>query len=130
MGLIMKNAVIAGVIAGIVNLILFFIGNALFGGITEIETPGADPVQMSFIKPFLLSVIPALFAGLGLWVAQKWIPNGTRIWQIGTIAIALLTIGGPLNQSLIPNPAAGIILAIMHVVLGVVYVWYMTLRKA
>ena len=129
MGSIMKNAIIAGVIAGIINLILFFVGNAFFGGITEIETPGTNPVQMSFIKPLILSIVPALLAGIGLWVAQKWIPKGTRVWQIGTLAIALLTIGGPLNQSLIPNPSAGIILAIMHVVLGVVLVWYMTLRK-
>ncbi len=62
-GPIMLKAVIAGIVAAAINLIVFFIGRAIVGGI-EVDMSGTGQfAPMPFFLPILVSLLAMLVAG-------------------------------------------------------------------
>ncbi len=126
-GAILLNALIAGVIAGAINVILFFIGGALVGGI-EVDANGTGTfMPMPFFLPFLASVFPTLVAGAGLWIARRFIPRGNQVFIIGTAILVLLSLASPFSGQ-VATTGAAIILAIMHLVVGALMIGYLAQR--
>ena len=127
-GTILTNALIAGVISAVINLLIFFIGGAVVGGIEVATTPGEPFAPLPFFIVVIASIVPTLLAGIGLWIAAGYIPNGIRVWQIVAVVITLLSLGSPFGGQ-VATIAAAVLLALMHVVVGGVMVWYLTLRQ-
>lgn len=129
LGPTLLNALIAGLIAAVANLLIFFIGSALVGGIQAALTPGAAFEPLPFAAVIASSILPMLVAGFGLWVAARFIPRGVLVWQITAVVLTLLSLGGPFGGQ-IATTSGAILLASMHLVVGGIMVWFLTLRQA
>lgn len=126
---IFKAALIASLIATVGNLLLHFVGGTLVGGI-EVLTPEGDTYRpLPFFFVIIASIVPMLAAGVGLWLFERFLPYGTRIFQGAAVLITLLSLISPLSNQ-VATLGAGIVLALMHLVEGGVMVWYLTLRNA
>ena len=126
-GSILLNALIAGVIAAVINVIIFFIGGAMVGGI-EVDMNGTGTfAPMPFFLPIILSLLPTLVAGVGLWIARRFIPRGNQVFVIGTAILVLLSLGGPFSGQ-IATTSASIVLAVMHLVVGALMIGYLARR--
>ena len=126
-GSIMLNALIAGVIAAVINVVIFFIGSAVVGGI-DVDMNGTGTfAPMPFFLPIIASLLPTLVAGVGLWIARRFIPRGNQVFVIGTAILVLLSLGGPFSGQ-IATTSASIVLAVMHMVVGALMIGYLARR--
>ena len=126
-GSIMQNALIAGVVAAVINVIIFFIGRAAVGGI-DIDMTGRGTVApMPFFLPIIASLLPTLVAGVGLWIARRFIPRGNQVFVIGTAVLVLLSLAGPFSGQ-IATTSAAVVLAVMHLVVGALMIGYLARR--
>lgn len=126
-GTIMLNALVAGVIAAVINLIIFFIGRAVVGGIdVDINRIGTF-VAMPFFLPIVASLVPMLVAGVGLWIARRFIPRGNLVFMIAVAILLLLSLAGPFSGQ-IATTSAAIVLLLMHLVVGALMIGYLAQR--
>ncbi len=121
---IMVNALTAGVIAAVINLIIFFIGRALVGGIDVDMNRTGTFVAMPFFLPIVASLLPLLVAGVGLWIARRFIPRGNLVFMIGATILVLFSLAGPLSGQ-IATTSAAMVLLLMHLVVGAVMLGYL-----
>lgn len=107
-------APVAGLIAAVVNAVLFLIGTFTGAIPTDLVIPDAGQ-PLTVIPVIVASFFPALVAGLGLAVLNRFTKNPLRIFNILTLAILLFSFTSPLS---IPKAPAGMIvlLELMHVV--------------
>lgn len=124
---LLKIALITGVISAVINLILFFVGSAVLGTIEVAMAPGEPFVAMPFFAVIFASLIPTLVAGIGLWIFRRFIPMGNQIFIGLAIIFTLFSLYPPITQS--PTIAVGILLSIMHLVVGGMIAGYMTTRS-
>ena len=122
------NAAIAGLISAVINVIIFFVGSALVGGIQVATTPGAPYAPLPFFVVAIASFVPTLVAGVGLWISRRFIPRGVLVFQITAAVVTLLSLASPFSDQ-VATTGAGVVLAITHLVVGGVMIWYMTLRN-
>lgn len=127
MGPIMLNALIAGAIAAAINLIIFFIGRALVGGIDVDMNRTGTFAARPFFLPIFTSLLPTLVAGVGLWIARRFIPKGNLVFTIGTVVLVLLSLTGPFGDQ-IATTSAAIVLLLMHLVVGALMIGYLAQR--
>lgn len=121
---ILLKALIAGVIATVINLVLFFAGGAVVGGIeVDLEQVG-EFAPLPFFLPIIASILPMLVAGVGLWVARRFIPRGNTVFVVGVAILMLLSLASPFMGS-VATMSASIVLAIMHLVAGGVMIFYL-----
>ena len=126
-GAILLNALIAGVIAAVINVIIFFIGRAVVGGI-DVDMNGTGTfAPMPFFLPVVASLLPTLVAGVGLWIARRFIPKGNQVFVVGTAILVLLSLAGPFSGQ-IATTSAAIVLAVMHLVVGALMIGYLAQR--
>ena len=126
-GAILLNALIAGVIAAVINVIIFFIGRAVVGGI-DVDMNGTGTfAPMPFFLPIIASLLPTLVAGVGLWIARRFIPRGNQVFVIGTAILVLLSLAIPFSGQ-IATTSAAIVLAVMHLVVGALMIGYLARR--
>jgi hypothetical protein len=118
----------AGVIAAALNLIIFFVGRALIGGIDAAMQPGTPFEPLPFTAVIMASIIPSILAGGGLWFSRRFIPKGTLVFQIAVVLFALFSLGGPFGGQ-IATTSASLVLASMHLVVGGMILWVLTLRN-
>ena len=127
LGTILLNALIAGVIAAVINVIIFFIGGAVVGGI-DVDMNGTGAfAPMPFFLPIISSLLPTLVAGVGLWIARRFIPRGNQVFVIGTAILVLLSLAIPFSGQ-IATTSAAIVLAVMHLVVGALMIGYLARR--
>lgn len=125
---VIRKTVITGVVAGFINVLLYFIGGAIVGGINIQLSPGAGYMVMPPFLPFVASLIPTLLAGLGLWLAARVLSaTGIKIWQGAVVILTLLSLISPFTEQ-VQTTDAGIVLAMMHLVVGGLMLWIMTPR--
>ena len=126
-GSIMLNALKAGVIAAVINVVIFFIGRAVVGGI-DFDMNGIGTFEpMPFYLPIVASLLPMLAAGVGLWIARRFIPRGNQVFVIGTVILVLLSLASPFSGQ-IATTSAAIVLAVMHLVVGALMIGYLARR--
>lgn len=118
-GGIFKGAAVAGALAGVVNVALYFLGGAL-GAAYLVEPPGGGaPEPIPFFMPFVMSLVPALLGAVLLVGLTKITKD--RAWPIflGVLIVAFVAmLPGPVVQ-LHGDMVATIVLELMHVVLVV-----------
>ncbi len=123
-GPILLKALIAGVIAAVINVILFFVGGAFVGGIDVDINQVGEFTPLPFYFPAFASIVPMLVAGVGLWIARRFIPRGNTVFVVGVAILTLLSLFSPLGST-VATTSAGIVLALMHLVAGGVMIWYL-----
>lgn len=121
---IMLKALIAGIVAAVINMLIFFIGRAMVGGI-DVDMNGTGQfAAMPFFLPMLASLLPMLAAGLGLWILRRFFPRANQVFAIGTAVVVLLSLAVPFSGQ-IANTSAAIVLALMHIIVGVLMIGFL-----
>ena len=105
---------IGGVIAAIVNVILYFVFQAINGGPLLVTRPGmAGPDALPLVAVLLLSLVPGLVAGIIYWVLARFTARPDRWFLIVAALVFIAFFFGPLGA------ASGIVtilaLELMHV---------------
>jgi len=82
---------------------------------------------MPFFLPIIASLLPTLVAGVGLWIARRFIPRGNQVFVMGTAILVLLSLAIPFSGQ-IATTSAAIVLAVMHLVVGALIIGYLAQR--
>lgn len=105
---------IGGVIAAGINLILYFLGNALNGTSMVVDPPGPPPEQSLPIYPvIMLSIVPGIVAGLLYGLLKRFTSRARVIFLIFAIIIFATFFIGPFGAA--KSTVTLWILQLMHV---------------
>lgn len=123
------TGITAGVIGGVVNIILFVIGQSL-GVPFEIAVPPLN--ELNPLNPqvvFMFSFVPGIGAAVLAWLLHRFVPRGKTIFLVIAILFLLLSFIPDITMvdSVTVGTKAGLIL--MHIVAGGI-ITYMLHRKA
>ncbi len=116
-GTFFNKAIIFGVVAAVINAILFFVGNNANGGLMQVLRPGqteAEPLSLIFV--IALSIIPCIGAGLLYFLLQR---TGRASLIFTIIAIALFIFFFFSAQGAAQSTLTNWVLQIMHLVVGI-----------
>jgi hypothetical protein len=116
----------AGITAAIINVLLFLLFRAA-GVLTD--TIEIQPGQPLSAAPVLISsIMPSIIGSIVFFIIEKFSNNGHKIFSILTLVLVLLSFMNPFLM--IPNVPVlyGIILNVMHVVVGVSLLYF--IKKA
>lgn len=119
------TAVIAGVVAVVINLIIYFFATSVFNIPVQITMggPTAPLVPLTPGPVIVMSLIPAIGAAVLLWILRRFTARPYTIFLVIAVIGLLLSFGGPL-----PLPvaaAAKAVLVLMHVVTAAVIVGFL-----
>jgi asparagine N-glycosylation enzyme membrane subunit Stt3 len=112
------TALTAGVIAAIVNVIVYFIAGAANVPL-QIAAPGSSQLERLQLVPVILaSLIPAFVAAGLLLILRRFAPRADTVFQVIALVFTLVSFGGPLGQP--TDGASKFVLNLMHVVAGAI----------
>jgi hypothetical protein len=121
-GRLPRAVLIAALLSAVLNAIVFFVIGALGVDLTgPFMGPDAPPAALSVVQVIIASAVPAVFAGLLLWLLGRFAPRPVTIFVAIAAVFALLSLGGPLTL-----PVSGglqIALALMHIVSAAAITW-------
>lgn len=115
-GAIFKGAAIGGAIAGVINVILYFVGGAIGAEYMMLQPGATEMAPIPAAMPFFMSLVPSLLGGALLVGLTKARPE--KAWTFFLIACGVafvVMLGGPPMQMSGDTPAI-IVLELMHVV--------------
>lgn len=129
-GGLLTTGLIAGVVAAVVNTIVYFIAQAL-GVDFMIVMGGAGTPAMPLAIPAIaiFSIVPGLIAALLAGSLLRFTSNGARIFQIVALVFLLISFIPDLTMPEPATMATKASLMLMHVIAGSV-ITYMVSRKA
>lgn len=105
-----KAGLIGGIIAAFINSLLFFLGQALNGGVLEL-TDG--PVaELSIFMVLMASIIPGIVAGLIYLVIHRFTVKPRRWFIVLAAVIFILSVFQPISAA--SNPIVLGTLEMMH----------------
>jgi hypothetical protein len=110
-------------IAGAINLVLFFVGGAL-GGAMAVNSPAL--LEIPFFAAFGSTVTPLLIAGFITWLIGKKAPKFVNVAAWLGLVFALVSIASPLMVAV--DMTTGIVLAAMHIVAGLG--WFLGIKRS
>jgi hypothetical protein len=113
---ILQGVVLGAVLAAIVNVIIFAIGNK-GAHVQVIATRGQAPVDLSVGRVIGACVFSIVLGGIGLLIIRRIRPNGFTLWASIAAIVAVVTISGPMSQKIATD--SKVTLSIMHLVTGV-----------
>ena len=105
-----RAGAIAGALAGVINVLIWTVGNAVGLNFTLELSGERQHVTMS--QPFLASFVASMIATLLLWTMMKRHREGT--WSRLIMLLGAISLISPLTAAV--DIASGITLALMHVV--------------
>jgi hypothetical protein len=87
-GKYLQLGLISGVIATVINVILYVVGNAIHGTPMTVDPPGPPPLQALPIYPvILLSMGPSLIAGLLYGILKKFTAKPQAIFLVIAVIV-------------------------------------------
>jgi hypothetical protein len=120
---ILKAGALAGLAAGVANLIVFFVGKA--AGVPFEVNQNGTKTGVPFFMPLVASVVVTLLGAVVLWLLTG-VKNGLTIWTaLAVVFVVLYSVGALMAAT---STSTGIVLTIMHIV-GLAVAWVM-LRPA
>jgi hypothetical protein len=125
----LQTGVIAGVIAAIANVIVYFVGQAVGASFEIIMQPGTPITPLPIFAIVMFSVVPAIGAAVLAWALNRYVARGNQIFVGIAVVFLLLSL---IPDITMPDPvtnATRIGLIIMHFVAGGV-ITYLLSRKA
>lgn len=105
-----RDGAVAGAIAGVVNVLIWTVGNA--AGLDLVVDVSGDRRHVTMSQPFIASFLGAMIATLLLWTLMKGHQEG--LWKRIILTLGVISLISPLTQA--TDLASGITLALMHVV--------------
>jgi hypothetical protein len=115
-----KNALVAGLLAGVVIAVLNNLYNLFCGAVLGISAPNV--IHVGSVTGS--SVVPALLAGLFYYLLARFTRRPRLTFAVVVVVFTLLSMGGPLQPILpdgSPAPAGfAVLTAPMHLVAGAV----------
>jgi hypothetical protein len=127
-GKLLGAAALGGVIAAVLNLIVYFVLPPLLGvtlRIPDFAAPGAF-MPLPFFMVAIASIVPAFVGAAVLWLLARFTSRPITIFRVLAAVVTVASVGGPLNLGLATNEA--IPLAIMHIIAGTVITYFLTTR--
>ena len=105
-----RDGAVAGAIAGVINVLIWTVGNA--AGLDLVVEVGGDRQHVTMSQPFIASFLGAMIATLLLWTLMKGHQEG--LWKRIILTLGVISLISPLTAA--TDLASGITLALMHVV--------------
>ena len=120
-----RAALLAGLIAAVGNLVVYFIAQGALGLSLMVTAPGSTELTAVLpVQIVLASIVPAFGAAVLLALLMRFVKRPVRIFQIIGVIFLLASFGGPLN---LPVPTSTIVtLELMHVVAGATIIWILS----
>jgi hypothetical protein len=130
-GRIWTTGLIAGVVAGIANLVIYFIASAL--GVPFNIAPPDVPAPPFALMVVIVSILFILIGTFVLTLMPRFSKRPISTWRTVAIVALVLSLGQPLllltGMMGPPPPISTVIsLGIMHIVAGVIAIYFLTTR--
>lgn len=110
-----QTAIVAGAVAAVGNLLVFWIAG---GTAVPLNIPGPQgTMPLTAVPVIAASFIPAVLAAGFLWVLARFTKTPIRTFQMVAAGLALLSLIGPLALGVAASTKA--VLALMHIVAAV-----------
>ncbi len=117
---LLQNALIAGGIAALINVIIYLIAKNTGVLNNNVLLPPGKP--LSLIPVIVSSLIPAVMAAFVLFALSKFTVNPIQIFLIVSLLLLAISIIIPLATLKIPFNAK-LILCLMHLVAGLIIIF-------
>ena len=114
-GRALRAGLTAGVIAALINAVIYFVTRAILGGPLLVDTPVTESVDL--IPIILFSIVPALVAGVLYWLLDRFLKNPNPAFLIIAAVVFVVFAINPITAAL--SPVTGWALEIMHGVVAV-----------
>lgn len=123
---LLKIGLLAGLIAALLNLAIFYISKFIGSISNNYLLPGGNPLSIASVV--LSTLLSGLVASLVLFVLSKFTKNPIKIFSIIGFIFLLLSMAGPFGT---PNLPIGmrVTLSLMHIVAGIIIIYGLT-KKA
>lgn len=122
-GRLLLVGLVAGLVAAVVDVIIFFIGSSL--GVPFIISMGPGQEQTLNALPFIAtSVIPALLAAVFYGLLGRLTKRATTIFVVVAVVFALLSLSGPLLMPVAQSTR--LVLALLHLVTAAIITYGLT----
>lgn len=126
----LQTGLIAGVIAAIANLIVYFVGRSMGVPFDIIMQPGTPITPLPIPAIILFSGVPALIAAVVAWGLNRYVARGNMIFVGIAVVILLVSL---LPDILMPEPVTmstrfGLI--VMHLIAGSVITFLLSRQTA
>lgn len=114
----------AGIIAAAINVIIFFIYNAAASTPIQIQAIGGAGIQeLPVFMVIVMSLVPALLAGLVAAGIRRWRGEFAATWFIAiSVILTVLSLASPFTLPGTIAMSAKLTLAVMHIVAAVVII--------
>ena len=117
-----------GLIAAVINLVIYFAAQGLNGGPLVVETPQAPtPGPLPLVGVLLFSILPGVVAGLIYWALARFTRHPARWFLAVSVVVFGLFVPGPLGAA--SGAVAVWALELMHVGAAVPIVWALLRRR-
>jgi hypothetical protein len=108
---VLRAGVISGVVAGVANVIIFFVAKAL--GVPFEVKAGASTMKVIFAQPLLASIFFVFLGAVVLWLLTR-LSRGVMIWTV--VASVILVAYTAFAFSAATATSTGLSLTLMHLV--------------
>ena len=114
----LKAAGLAGLIAAVINFLVYYAARLIIGGPLVVDPPGPPPESpLPVVVVIVASIVPALGAGLVYWGLDRFLPNPNRVFLIVSAVVFIAFMFNPITAA--ATSAVGWTLEIMHGVVAV-----------
>lgn len=110
------TALVAGVAAALVNLLVYLLATTVFGLPLEIATPRGPTMPLTPMPIIITSFVPAIGAAVLLALLNRFVRRPFPIFLAVAVVFLLLSLGAPLSLPVAATTKA--ILILMHVLAG------------
>jgi hypothetical protein len=121
-GKFVQAGLIGGAIAAVINIILFFIGQAVNGGPLIVTPPGQSGVQaIPWFMVILMSILPGVIAGALYGILNRFTARPTPIFLVIAAVVFVFMFFNPISSA--QGTTAILFLEVMHVVVAGFVIW-------
>jgi hypothetical protein len=127
-GKFVQAGLIGGAIAAVINLILYFLGNAVNGGPMLVKPPGINTIAaVPWFMVIIQSILPGVIAGVLYGVLARFTARATTVFLVIAAIIFILFFLNPLLAA--QNVTTIVVLEIMHVIVAGFVIWFIFRAK-
>lgn len=124
---LLKNGAIAGVLAGIANVVVYFISKAVGAISNTMLLPDGNPLGVAPV--IISSLLSGVVASLVLFALSKFSQKPIAHFKIVSVVFLLISLAGPIATPNLPTSMI-VSLEIMHFVAAAVIVYHLSKTSA
>lgn len=122
----LRHALVAGALGGaiasVINVVLFYVGQAVNGGPLMMTTPGSPgPEGLDLFMVLSLCLVPGLVAGIAYWALARFTARPTRWFLVLSAIVFVAFFFGPFNAA--SGALTIVILELMHIGAAAPILW-------